>query len=102
MSDRRLERVLRSTLREAGENFERLRESTDEQLTEAREAYRVAKNARQLPEDEEGRARIVCRRFAERRAATLDDRYRPACFEAGHPDCEGCAEDVREGRIETW
>lgn len=102
MSDRRLERVLRSTLREAGENFERLRESTDEQLAEAKEAYRVAKNARQVPEDEKGRARIVCRRFAERRAAKLDDRYRPACFEAGHPDCEGCAEDVREGRIETW
>ncbi|WP_265110062.1 DUF7091 family protein [Halosolutus halophilus] len=103
MADRRrLERFLRSKLREAGEQYEELRTSTDAQLDEAREAYRVARNARELPSDEEGRAKIVCRRYAERRAATLDDEYRPACYEAGHPDCEGCAEDVRAGRIETW
>ncbi|RKD88075.1 hypothetical protein ATJ93_4391 [Halopiger aswanensis] len=103
MADRRrLERFLRSKLQEAGEQYEQLRESTDGQLEEAREAYEVAKNARGLPSDEEGRAKIVCRRYAERRAAMLDDQFRPACYEAGHPDCEGCAEDVREGRIETW
>ncbi|MFC4544032.1 hypothetical protein ACFO5R_19055 [Halosolutus amylolyticus] len=103
MADRRrLERFLRSKLREAGEQYEELRTSTDAQLDEAREAYRVARNARELPSDEEGRTKIVCRRYAERRAAMLDDEYRPACYEAGHPDCEGCAEDVREGRIETW
>ncbi len=99
---RRLERFLRSKLQEAGEEYEQLRESTDEQLAEAREAYRIAKNARQLPADDEGRVRLVCRRYAERRAAALDEQYRPACYEAEHPDCEGCAEDVREGRIETW
>lgn len=99
---RRLERFLRSTLREAGAQYEEFRRSTDEQLEEARTAYRDARNARGVPSDEEGRAKIVCRRYAERRAALLDEEYQPACYEAGHPDCEGCAEDVREGRIETW
>ena len=103
MADRRrLEQFLRSKLQEAGREYAQLRESTDEQLSEAREAYRVAKNARQLPSDETGRVRLVCRRYAERRAVALDDSYRPACYETDHPDCEGCAEDVREGRIETW
>jgi len=103
MADRRrLERFVRSTLQGAGEQFEELRRSTDGQLEEAREAYEMAKNARQLPTDEAGRAKIVCRRYAQQRAAKLDDEYRPACYEAGHPDCEGCAEDVRNGRIETW
>lgn len=102
MADRRLERFIRSKLQEAGEQYEQLRESTGGQLEEARDAYEVAKNARGLPSDDEGRAKIVCRRYAEQRAAMLDEQYRPACYESGHPDCEGCAEDVREGRIETW
>ncbi|WP_254765880.1 DUF7091 family protein [Salinilacihabitans rarus] len=103
MTDRRgngIERVLRSTFRDAGRRYEEFRRSG--QFEEAREAYRSAKNASGLPTDDEGRAKIVCRRYAERRAALLDEEYRPACYEAGHPDCEGCAEDVREGRIETW
>jgi hypothetical protein len=103
MSDRRrLERFLRTKFREAGEQYEALRNSTDGQLDEARDAYESARNACGLPTDEKNRAKIVCRRHAERRAALLDDEYRPACYEAGHPDCEGCVEDVREGRIETW
>ncbi len=103
MADRRrLERFLRSKLQEAGAQYEELRTSTDSQLAEAKEAYRVAKNARGLPADEEGRVQIVCRRYAERRATMLDDEYRPACYEQGHPDCDGCVEDIREGRIETW
>ena len=103
MSDRRrLEQFLRSRFREAGEQYERARGSTNDQLAEAREAYEAAKNAHGLPVDEAGRAKIVCRRYAERRAAKLDDQYRPACYEKGHPDCEGCVEDVHEGRIETW
>ncbi|WP_049922607.1 DUF7091 family protein [Halopiger djelfimassiliensis] len=103
MTDRRrLERFLRSTLRNAGEQYEQVRGTTDEQLEEARRAYQGAKNARSLPSDEAGRVKIVCRRYAERRAATLDEQYRPACYEADHPDCEGCTEDVRNGRIETW
>lgn len=99
---RRLERFLRSKLRNAGQQYEQLRESTEGQLEEAREAYEVAKNARSLPSDEVGRVRIVCRRHAERRAAKLDEQFRPACYEDGHPDCEGCVEDVHRGRIETW
>ncbi len=103
MADRRrLERLLRSKLEEAGEQFEQFRRSTDAQLGEAKEAYEVARNARSLPTDEKGRAKIVCRRHAQRRAAKLDDGYRPACYEEGHPDCEGCVEDVHEGRIETY
>lgn len=103
MADRRrLERLLRTTLQEAGQQFEELRRSTDRQLDDARAAYVSAKNVSGLPTDEEGRAKIVCRRYAERRAALLDEECRPACYESGHPDCEGCVEDVREGRIETW
>jgi hypothetical protein len=68
----------------------------------ARRAYREGRRAAGLPEDDEGRARIVCRRHAERRAVAVDAEGRPACFEADHPDCEGCAEDVREGAVETW
>jgi hypothetical protein len=45
---------------------------------------------------------MVCRRHAERRAVELDADARPICFEADHPDCEGCVEDIRAGRVETW
>lgn len=103
MADRnRLEQFLRSTVRGAGERYEQARGSTNEQLSDAREAYQAAKNAHSLPSDEAGRVKIVCRRYAEQRATKLDDEYRPACYEATHPDCEGCVEDVYDGRIETW
>lgn len=55
-----------------------------------------------LPADEEGNVRIVCRRYAEKREVELDDYGRPECFEADHVDCEGCLEDLRDDRIETW
>jgi hypothetical protein len=89
----RLSRFLRTKLRGAGRQY-----------GEARQAYRAARDRRRLnlPTDERGRARIVCRRHAERRAVRLDGDDRPHCFEAGHPDCEGCVEDIRERRIETW
>lgn len=103
MADRRrLERFVRSKLQDAGRQYEELRRSTDGQLEEARDAYRAARNARALPTDDADRARIVCRRYAEQRAARLDEEYRPACYEEGHPDCEGCVEDIYAGRIETW
>ena len=99
--DDRLERVIRQQLRKAGKQFE-----------EAKRAYSEGKgdpdneNAGtvkyELPSDEEGRARIVCRRYAERRAIPVDSEGRPACFDADHPDCEGCAEDIRERFVETW
>jgi len=90
--DGRLARFLRTTLRSAGR-----------QVEEARTAYgRARESARaDLPTDDEGRAQIVCRRYAEERAVELVE-GRPACYEADHPDCEGCAEDVADGRVETW
>ena len=91
--DDRLERFVRATLRSAGEQFE-----------EARDAYHEGKAPAEfdLPTDDDGRAKIVCRRHAERRAVDVDGEGRPACFDADHPDCRGCAEDVREGVVETW
>lgn len=73
-----------------------------EQLGEAAAAFKNARGASALPEDEEGRVKLVCRRHAERRAVPLDDVGRPSCYEKGHPDCEGCLEDVRDGTVETF
>ena len=90
----RFERFVRTTFRRAGKRY-----------AEARRAYhegRAYSQAFDLPTDDEGRARLVCRRHAERRAVRVDADGRPDCFEAGHSDCEGCAEDVREGVVETW
>jgi len=89
----RIDRLLRSTLRSAGR-----------QLGEARLAYTDAKRSAltDLPQREDGTVRIVCRRYAERRAVDLDGEARPQCFDADHPDCRGCVEDVRDGVVETW
>jgi hypothetical protein len=97
--DERLRRFVRTTFRNAGRRYE-----------ESKRAYRKGRGGTDgplpesvdLPRDEDGRVRIVCRRYAERRVVALDDEGRPACFEAGHPDCEGCAEDVWDGHVETW
>jgi len=90
---RRLELLLRSKLRSAGRQY-----------AEAREAYRSARTAAEfdLPTDGEGRSRLVCRRYAERRAVEVDSEGRPECFDADSQDCRGCVEDVRDGRVETW
>jgi hypothetical protein len=90
----RFERFVRTTFRRAGRRY-----------AEVKRAYREGRAGAEtfgLPTDDEGRARIVCRRHAERRAVHVDAGGRPTCFEADHPDCEGCAEDVREGVVETW
>ncbi|MFC7167336.1 DUF7091 family protein [Halospeciosus flavus] len=71
------------------------------QVGEAASAYREGQTAASLPTDDEGRVRLVCRRHAEKRAVPLDDGV-PVCFDPDHPACQGCAEDVREGRVETW
>lgn len=76
--------------------------SPREQLGEAAAAFKNARGASGLPQDEEGRVKLVCRRYAERRAVPLDDVGRPSCYEKGHPDCEGCLEDVRDGTVETF
>ena len=89
--DDRLDRFVRTTFRRAGRRY-----------AEARQAFREGRADFGLPRDDEGRSKLVCRRYAERRAVVVDESGRPDCFEAGHPDCEGCAEDVREGVVETW
>lgn len=93
MDEDRIERVVREKLQSAGR-----------QVGEAKRAYRRAKRAARadLPFDDDGRARIVCRRHAERRAVPVDDAGKPACFDAESRDCRGCAEDVRAGDVETW
>jgi len=99
--DDRLEHILRRKLREAGRQYAR-----------ARDAYRDGKDSTEsnshdavadsLPRDDEGRVRLVCRRHAERRAVAIDDEGQPSCYDAGHPDCEGCVADIRDGIVETW
>ncbi|MFC7018464.1 MULTISPECIES: DUF7091 family protein [Haloarcula] len=91
--DDRLGRFIRDGLRSAGR-----------QLSDAKRAYSNGKRAALagLPSDDEGRARIVCRRYAERRAAALDEQLRPVCYDADHPDCQGCLEDIRAGSVETF
>lgn len=89
---RRLARLIRTKLRSAGRQYET-----------ARREYAAGKSdAFGLPTDENGKARIVCRRHAEKRAVAVDGEGRPACYEADHPDCEGCVADIRDGVVETW
>jgi hypothetical protein len=89
----RLQRFLRTTLHDAGKQYE----ATKRAYHSARESALA-----EVPTDADGNARIVCRRHASRRAVALDAQGRPSCFESDHPDCEGCVEDLRAGRIETW
>ena len=99
--DDRLEHVIRQQLRKAGKQFEEAKrayaEGRDDSDGDTAGAARF-----DLPTDESGRARIVCRRHAERRTVPVDAEGRPTCFASGHPDCKGCAEDVRDGVVETW
>jgi hypothetical protein len=92
--DERLKRFVRTKMRQAGRRFE-----------ETKQAYREGRRAASqydLPTDAEGRARIVCRRYAEQRAVRVNADGEPDCYDGDHPDCRGCAEDVREGYVETW
>ena len=90
---RRLKRLLRTKLHSAGKQYE-----------EAKRAYSDARTATEadLPTDDHGRAKIVCRRYADKRSVSLDAEARPACYDADHRDCRGCVEDIRKGCIETW
>lgn len=90
---RRLARLLKGKLRSAGRQYETAKRAYEDGKTESRF---------DLPTDGEGNARIVCRRYAEKRAVRIDDDGHPECFEAGHADCEGCAEDIRDGIVERW
>jgi len=95
--DERVERFLRDRLRAAGRTYERTRTAVREG-----EAAVDGDAGEALPTDDEGRAKLVCRRHATKRAAAVDAEGRPACFEADHTDCVGCVEDIEAGRIETW
>ncbi|MFC7176803.1 DUF7091 family protein [Halosegnis marinus] len=89
---RRLARLLRSKLRSAGRQYE-----------QARREYEAGRASTwDLPTNADGEARIVCRRYAEKRAVSVDRKGRPACYDADHPDCEGCVADIRDGAVETW
>ena len=89
----RIERLVQEKARAAGRRYERVRQA----YRDGQESALTADVRR----DEEGRARIVCRRYAERRAVPLDERGRPSCYDGDHQDCQGCLEDLREGAIET-
>lgn len=82
---------LRRSLRSAGKRY-----------AEVQNAFRSGQSKGRLPAEEDGRRRIVCRRYAEKRAVHVDEQGRPECFDEEHPDCRGCAEDVREGCVQTW
>lgn len=100
--DDRFERVIRQQLRKAGRQFEEAKRAYAEGRSDADDDSNPGAELYDLPTDDDGRARIVCRRHAERRSVTVDAEGRPACFESGHADCEGCAEDIRDGCVETW
>jgi hypothetical protein len=93
MDEDRIERIVKQKLRSAGR-----------QIGEAKQAYQRAKRAARadLPFREDGKAKIVCRRYAERRAVPVDAEGKPSCFDAESQDCQGCVEDVRAGDVETW
>lgn len=105
--DDRLGRVIRQQLREAGRQFEEAKRAYSEAREGAAESDAGGvedgeADSFDLLTDDDGDARIVCRRYAEKRAVAVDGDGRPACFDPTHPDCEGCAEDVRQGVVETW
>lgn len=81
-----MDRFVRTTLREVGKRYERARSDYEDARTSAFDE----------------RARIVCRRYAEKRTVSLDSDSHPDCYDSDHPDCEGCVEDLRNGTIETW
>ena len=99
--DDRLEGLLRRKFRAAGRQYARARKAYNEGR-DGSDTDGGDDRVPSLPHDDEGRARLVCRRHADRRAVAVDDDGRPACFDAGHPDCDGCVEDVRDGIVETW
>ncbi|WP_267641098.1 DUF7091 family protein [Haloarchaeobius amylolyticus] len=84
-------RFIRKTFRSAGRQYAKTREN-----------FTTGRQVSKLPHDEYGRARLVCRRYAEKRAVLLSDAGVPECFDPENPDCQGCLEDIQEGQIETW
>lgn len=104
MVDRdRVEQLVRKKLRAAGRQYEQVRQAyRDGESTVLTNGSRSDGLPDHIPRDSAGRPRIVCRRYAEHRAVGLDEHDRPSCYDSGHPDCEGCVEDLHDGTIETW
>lgn len=96
--DERFEQFVRDRLRKLGQGYERTRRA----YTEGKGETESLPGAGSLPVDEAGRAKLVCRRYAEKRAVEVDAEEKPACFDPDHTDCIGCVEDIRDGLIETW
>jgi hypothetical protein len=88
MDRRAMGRLLRTKLRSAGRRYGKARHDYED--------------ARRSVLTDDGFAKIVCRRYAEKRTVELDAHARPECYETDHPDCEGCVEDLHSGTIETW
>ncbi|ERG95308.1 hypothetical protein [Haloquadratum walsbyi] len=129
--DERLKSFLRKQFREAGREYARARDayqsgqkcaetedntdsvtngqenqneatSEQEEMDTLRVRHRHTHPSSVFACDDTGQVRIVCRRAAEKRSVTVDSEARPSCFESGHPDCEGCVRDIRDGIVETW
>lgn len=120
--DERLKSFLRKQFREAGREYARARdayqsgqkcaetEDNTDSVTNGQENQNEATSEQEEMDtpssvfacDDTGQVRIVCRRAAEKRSVTVDSEARPSCFESGHPDCEGCVRDIRDGIVETW
>ncbi|AUX09188.1 hypothetical protein AArcSl_1559 [Halalkaliarchaeum desulfuricum] len=101
--DERWKHVLRQRIREIGRRYEEAKHAYWEGREEVEgERDRSGAPRYDLPTDEDGNARLVCRRYAERRPVPVDRQGRPACFEPDHPDCEGCREDIQDGTVETY
>lgn len=96
--DEGFEQFVRDRLRKLGKEYERTRRA----YAEGKDGSDGSPNERSLPVDEAGRAKLVCRRYAEKRAVEVDAEGKPACFDSDHTDCVGCVEDIRDGVIETW
>ena len=96
--DERFDGFVSERLRELGRQYERTRRAYAEGKKEPQRAAILD----ELPVDDANRAKIVCRRHAEKRAVSLDAEGKPACFDPDHTDCKGCVEDIQDGLIETW
>jgi ubiquitin len=90
---RRLSRLIRAKLRSAGRQVEQARQQYNNGMESAKAG---------LPRDTNGRAKVVCRRYAEKRAVALDETLKPHCYDATSVDCQGCVEDIRKNVVETW
>ncbi len=96
--DERFDGFVSERLRELGRQYERARRA----YAEGKGHPQRAAILEELPVDDAGRAKLVCRRYAEKRAVKLEADGKPACFDPDHTDCVGCLEDIRDGIVETW